>query len=172
MVMSELMLLLFEMEFFCLRWKNFKTEWRNGIQRMGSGMSLRKEFIMSLCGIMMNQLSMLTIRGSVAGSTKTKKQNHMQRGEGHSLMVADFVSADYGWMCSCDKTKTTRILFRAGKGREGYFTNENIRAHLAKAAEIQSKDYPDEDHVLIFDKANFISNSESHDSRLWELVAR
>ena len=68
-------------------------------------------------------------------------------------MVADFVSTEYGWMHSRDKTKMARILFCAGKGREGYFTKENIRAHLAKAAEILSKDYPDEDHVLIFNNA-------------------
>ena len=84
---------------------------------------------------------------------KDEKAKPYAKGEGHSLMVADFVSADYGWMASRDKKKTARILFRAGKGREGFFTNENIRAHLAKAAEILNKDYPDEDHVLIFDNA-------------------
>ena len=84
---------------------------------------------------------------------KDEKAKPYAKGEGHSLMVAEFVSAEYGWMRSHDKTKTARILFRAGKGRDEYFTNKNICAHLTKAAEILSKDYPDEDHVLIFDNA-------------------
>ena len=75
------------------------------------------------------------------------------KGEGHSLMVADFVSAEYGWMSSRDGKKTARVLFQAGKAREGYFNNENIRAHLKAAAEILKQDYPDEDHVLIFNNA-------------------
>ena len=75
------------------------------------------------------------------------------KGEGHSLMVADFVSAEYGWMRSRDGNKTASVLFQAGKAREGYFNNENIRAHLNTAAEILKQDYPDEDHVLIFDNA-------------------
>jgi hypothetical protein len=75
------------------------------------------------------------------------------KGEGHSLMVADFVSAEYGWLRSRDGKKTARILFQAGKAREGYFNNENSRAHLNMAAEILKQDYPDEDHVLVFDNA-------------------
>ncbi|KAG2058716.1 hypothetical protein BDR06DRAFT_1003904 [Suillus hirtellus] len=54
------------------------------------------------------------------------------KGEGASLMVADFV---------------------AGKARNGYFTNENIVAHAAKAMEILEKNYPDEHHVLVFNNA-------------------
>jgi hypothetical protein len=75
------------------------------------------------------------------------------KGEGHSLMVADFVSADYGWLSSPDGKESARILFRAGKAREGYFDNENIRQHLALAMEITAKYYPDDDHVFIFDNA-------------------
>ena len=93
---------------------------------------------------------------------KDEKAKPYAKGEGHSLMVADFVSVDYGWMASRDKKKTARILFRAGKGREGFFTNENIRAHLAKAAEILNKDYPDEDHVLIFDNAKTHAKRAEH----------
>lgn len=38
------------------------------------------------------------------------------KGEGVSLMVAHFVSADYGWLQSKDGAETARILFKAGKG--------------------------------------------------------
>jgi hypothetical protein len=75
------------------------------------------------------------------------------KGEGHSLMVADFVSADHGWLCSPDGKEHVRILFRAGKAREGYFDNENIRQHAAQAMALLQKYYPDEDHILIFDNA-------------------
>ncbi|KAF9462284.1 hypothetical protein BDZ94DRAFT_1309757 [Collybia nuda] len=36
------------------------------------------------------------------------------KGEGASLMVADFVSADYGWLRTPDRTEEARIIFKAG----------------------------------------------------------
>jgi len=48
------------------------------------------------------------------------------KGEGASLMVADFVSPDYGWLRSPDCTEQARVVFKPGKAREGYFTNEDI----------------------------------------------
>ncbi|KAG2362182.1 hypothetical protein BDR07DRAFT_1285342, partial [Suillus spraguei] len=77
----------------------------------------------------------------------------LPKGEGASLMVADFISADYGWLHSHDGKESARILFRPGKTQDGYFTNENIIAHAEKAMDILSKDYPNEDHVLVFDSA-------------------
>ena len=84
---------------------------------------------------------------------KSESAKPYAKGEGYSLMVADFVSAEYGWMRSRDGKKSAQVLFQAGKAREGYFNNENIRAHLAMAAEILKHDYQDEDHVLVFDNA-------------------
>jgi hypothetical protein len=75
------------------------------------------------------------------------------KGEGASLMVADFVSADYGWLTSTDNSSSTRILFKAGKQREGYFTNSDILAHASAAMNILDKDYANEEHVLVFDNA-------------------
>lgn len=75
------------------------------------------------------------------------------KGEGASLMVADFVSADYGWLCSPDKAEEARILFQAGKNRDGYFTNDDIIQQTEKAMDILKKYYPDDDHVLVFDNA-------------------
>ncbi|KAG1907615.1 uncharacterized protein F5891DRAFT_938483 [Suillus fuscotomentosus] len=68
-------------------------------------------------------------------------------------MVADFVSADYGWLRSRDGNQSARVLFRAGKGRDGYFTNDEILQHAEKAMTILEKDYPEDDHVFVFDNA-------------------
>lgn len=75
------------------------------------------------------------------------------KGEGVSLMVADFFSAEYGWCRSPDGKESTRILFRAGKGRDGYFDNSHICEHAKKAMDLLQKYFPDEDHVLVFDNA-------------------
>ncbi|KIK76705.1 hypothetical protein PAXRUDRAFT_169069 [Paxillus rubicundulus Ve08.2h10] len=76
-----------------------------------------------------------------------------QKGEGASIMVVDFVSADYGWLRSPDSSEWTRVLFRAGKAQDGYYTNNDILAHARKAMDILEKYYPDERHVLVFDNA-------------------
>ena len=68
-------------------------------------------------------------------------------------MVADFVSADYGWLCSRDGTQSARIVFRPGKNRNGYFNHHDIIAQAEKAMDILRRDYPDEEHILIFDNA-------------------
>lgn len=75
------------------------------------------------------------------------------KGEGASLMVADFISADYGWLCSPDGRESARVLFRAGKARDGYFTNDNIVAQVRKAMDILKKYFPQDKHVFVFDNA-------------------
>ena len=75
------------------------------------------------------------------------------KGEGASLMVADFVSADYGWLQSPDRKKHAHVLFKAGKARDGYFTNDDIVAQTRRAMDILSRHYPNEDHVFIFNNA-------------------
>ncbi|KAG1759608.1 hypothetical protein EDD22DRAFT_782371 [Suillus occidentalis] len=44
------------------------------------------------------------------------------QGEGALLMVADFISAGYGWLHSSCSEESTRILFCAEKSQNGYFT--------------------------------------------------
>jgi hypothetical protein len=68
-------------------------------------------------------------------------------------MVTDFVSADYRWLQSPDGKEEARVLFKAGKARDGYFTNEDILKQTATAMEILKKHYLDEDHVLVFNNA-------------------
>ena len=68
-------------------------------------------------------------------------------------MVADFVSADYGWLRSPDGKEHARVLFKAGKPQDGYFTNDDIVAQTGRAMDVLSKHYTNEDHVFIFDNA-------------------
>ncbi|OAX31798.1 hypothetical protein K503DRAFT_787611 [Rhizopogon vinicolor AM-OR11-026] len=75
------------------------------------------------------------------------------KGEGASLMVANFISADYGWLQSEDVKESACILFRAAKGWDGYFTTENILAHATLAMDILDKHFPQDDHILVFDNA-------------------
>jgi hypothetical protein len=82
-----------------------------------------------------------------------EKATPQPKGEGASLMVADFVSADYGWLRSVDGKESARVLFRAGKARDGWFTNNEILEHAEAAMAILRKHYPNEDHVFVFDNA-------------------
>lgn len=73
------------------------------------------------------------------------------KGEGAPQMVADIVSTEYGWLHSPDGKDEAHILFKAGKNREGYFTNDEIIDQENKAMDLLNKYQPDEDHVLVFD---------------------
>ena len=73
--------------------------------------------------------------------------------DGASLMVADFISANHGWLRSQDGSDSTRVLFKARKQREGYFTNEDIIKHTTHAMNILDSNYSHEDHVFVFDNA-------------------
>ncbi|KAF9496013.1 hypothetical protein BDN71DRAFT_1390261 [Pleurotus eryngii] len=68
-------------------------------------------------------------------------------------MVANFVSADYGYLCSPDGSESSQVLFRASKNKEGYFMNEDILMDTQKAMDILNKFYPNEEHVLVFNNA-------------------
>lgn len=75
------------------------------------------------------------------------------KGEGASLMIAHFVSADYGWLQSPDGSETAGVLFRAGKNREGYFTNDDILSQFETAVQIVKKYFPGDDHIFLYDNA-------------------
>ncbi|KZP15579.1 hypothetical protein FIBSPDRAFT_750052 [Athelia psychrophila] len=84
---------------------------------------------------------------------KLEKAVPQPKGQGASQMVADMVSADYGFLRSPDGKHEARRLFKAGKNRDGYFTNADILAQAHKAMDILEQYYPDEDHILVFDNA-------------------
>ena len=68
-------------------------------------------------------------------------------------MVADFISADYGWLHSPDGSQQAWVLFKAGKAREGYFTNNDILQQATHAMDILQEHYLSENHVFVFDNA-------------------
>ena len=75
------------------------------------------------------------------------------KGEGASLMISDFVSADYGWLRSPDGKESARVVIRPGAQRDGYFTNNDILAQVTIAMDILQKHYPEDDHIFVFDNA-------------------
>jgi hypothetical protein len=70
------------------------------------------------------------------------------KGKGPSLMVADFISPDHGWLQSLDGAQKAQVIFKAGKNHEGYFTNEDILKQASNTMDQQH--HADQDHVLVF----------------------
>ncbi|PPQ84819.1 hypothetical protein CVT24_013253, partial [Panaeolus cyanescens] len=76
------------------------------------------------------------------------------KGDGASLMIADFVSTKFGWLSSPDGTKTARRILKPGKARDGYFTSDDICSQAEDAMSILQEFYPEYEHVLIYDNAS------------------
>ncbi|KAJ2923570.1 hypothetical protein H1R20_g13522, partial [Candolleomyces eurysporus] len=74
------------------------------------------------------------------------------KGEGISLMVADFVSADYGWLAAPDG-RSARIILRPGKNRDGYMSNDDILEQATLAMKLVHELYPNENHLFVYDNA-------------------
>ena len=74
------------------------------------------------------------------------------KGEGASLMIARYVSADYGFLAAPDGRDTQRI-FKPGKNRDGFFSNEDILEQISDAMDLVLELYPDDDHIFIYDNA-------------------
>src|SRR5258705_12503344 len=53
------------------------------------------------------------------------------KGEGPSVMVADFVSADYGWLKGVNHV--VQVLLSPENNRDGYFTNDDVIGQLSNA---------------------------------------
>ncbi|KAF9504127.1 hypothetical protein BS47DRAFT_1401736 [Hydnum rufescens UP504] len=77
------------------------------------------------------------------------------KGEGTSLMVADFVSPNYGWLREPGDANAdgARVFLRPGKEHDGYFTCDEVLAQVTKAMDVLDKHYQTEDHVFIYDNA-------------------
>ncbi|KAF9441985.1 hypothetical protein P691DRAFT_798812 [Macrolepiota fuliginosa MF-IS2] len=84
------------------------------------------------------------------------------KGEGVSMMVADFVSADHGWLQSRDGKQR--------KERDGYYTNVDVLSQVEEAIEILEQDYPDEDHAFIYDNATTHQKNPSETFGGWAQV--
>jgi hypothetical protein len=84
---------------------------------------------------------------------ETESAKPKPKGERASLMVADFVSADYGWLRSPDGRESTCVLFKPGKMRDGYFDAKDIIQQAKQAVNILLTHYPHDFHILVYDNA-------------------
>lgn len=75
------------------------------------------------------------------------------KGDGPSLMVANFVSANYGWLQSPDGAETACVFFEAGANRMGYYNNDHVLSQTHRAIDILYKHYPQDRHIFFFDNA-------------------
>ena len=75
------------------------------------------------------------------------------KGEGASLMAGEHFSPDYGFCRSRDGSRTARVVWKPGKNRDGYFDSEDFLKQVDSCMDILETDYPDEEHLLIFDNA-------------------
>ncbi|OBZ79571.1 hypothetical protein A0H81_00263 [Grifola frondosa] len=60
---------------------------------------------------------------------------------------------DYGWLRSPNGEVAAQKLFKAGKARDGYFTNDSVLDHATDAMDICDEWYPHENHVFSYDNA-------------------
>ncbi|THU86019.1 hypothetical protein K435DRAFT_923964 [Dendrothele bispora CBS 962.96] len=76
-----------------------------------------------------------------------------KKGEGVSLMIADFVSTDFGWLKGPVSGCSARRIFRPGKNRDGYFTNKEVLQQAQDAIDILPEFGPDIKHIFIYNNA-------------------
>ncbi|KAJ7691705.1 hypothetical protein B0H17DRAFT_1200839 [Mycena rosella] len=76
-----------------------------------------------------------------------------KKGDGSSYMVADYFSADFGWLRSRDGRPVARRAMRPGKNRDGYFSAADIEEQAIVACTTVTERWPDYDHVFIYDNA-------------------
>jgi hypothetical protein len=76
------------------------------------------------------------------------------KGDGASFMIADFISADFGWLRSPDGTRSARQVMRPGKNKDGYFTCEDIENQAHEAMDIVKEFYPEYEHRFFYDNAS------------------
>jgi hypothetical protein len=75
------------------------------------------------------------------------------KGEGQSEMVGEYFSPDFGYLRSLDGTECARVVWKPGKNRDGYFTNEDFMQQVDNVINILEKNYAGMKHILIFDNA-------------------
>ena len=84
-------------------------------------------------------------------SSKTAKP--YAKGEGQSLMVADFVLANYGFLSSTEGCGSVRVELKPGKNCDGYFSNDELLTQVQLAIDLVCTHFPNDDHIFIFDNA-------------------
>jgi len=64
------------------------------------------------------------------------------KGDGVSLMIAHVISAEYGFLESCNGKGTARRLFKPGKNRDSYFSNNDVLDQFREMVAIAKSEYP------------------------------
>ena len=75
------------------------------------------------------------------------------KGDGASLMISDVISADYGFLKSRNGNCTARQIFKPGKNRDGYLSNDDILEQFRGMVAIAKSEYPNDHHVFVYDNA-------------------
>ncbi|KAF9064707.1 hypothetical protein BDP27DRAFT_1384717 [Rhodocollybia butyracea] len=105
-------------------------------------------------------------RREVVWSHKDAKATPHAKGEGPSFMIADFVSADYGWLRAQTTDENARVYFKAGEVfiHSYLFVFVNHFLRTTRAMDILAHDYSDEEHWFVFDNAT--THRKRHDDAL------
>ncbi|KAJ7307025.1 hypothetical protein DFH08DRAFT_657161, partial [Mycena albidolilacea] len=89
---------------------------------------------------------------------KTNKPTPQQKGEGTSIMVSDFLTTEWG--CLRDDNDEARLLFKAGKTRDGWFDSDDMLVEVERAIDIfERKTHKWATGLILFD------NAPSHQKR-------
>ncbi|KAF8753775.1 hypothetical protein RHS01_06737 [Rhizoctonia solani] len=76
-----------------------------------------------------------------------------KKGEGCSIMIADFVCAELGWLRGRNGSESARVAMYPGADKDGYFTNERVVLQLRDAIKIVQEHFPQFTHVFVYDNA-------------------
>ena len=143
------------------RQKIFLPKWRQFMERMATWDKELKEYLPTLSAEQKRVIVWFHDESIFYAHDRRKRGWYHKdaspkpyaKGEGASLMIADFISADFGWLASPDGKKTARRIFKPGKNRDGYFTNPDILDQAKEATEVLWDFYPEYDHVFVYDNA-------------------
>src|SRR6266436_2342981 len=149
MAMSKKMLSNIGNMCFCLRWQNMETtrKWNEGGEVITEPNTGRHTIVW------FHDESIFYAHDcqKVHWVHDSETAKPYAKGEGPSVMVADFVSADYSWLKGGNHVAW--VLLRPGSNCNGYFTNDDVIGQVSNAMRILTENYPDDDHVLVFDNA-------------------
>ncbi|KAF8967157.1 hypothetical protein BDZ97DRAFT_1615838, partial [Flammula alnicola] len=79
------------------------------------------------------------------------------KGEGQSVMASEFCVPEWGRLC--DGEENARVMFRAGKNRDGWFTSEDLLLQVDNAIDVFEGRVPFATGLFLFD------NAPSHQKR-------
>ena len=86
------------------------------------------------------------------------------KGDGASIMISDFLTSEWGWLR--DNEDEARVVFYAGKNRDGYFTADDLLKQVDSAIDIfESKTNGMATGLFIFD------NAPSHQKRAGDALS-